>query len=377
MPIDSTFLEGLLHEAEGTSLDFKSAQYPFENASDRDKAELLKDILAFANSWRRTTAYILIGVEEVRGGRSRVVGVQKHLDDASLHQFVNGKTQRPVEFSYQVIQIEGITIGAIEIPIQERPIYLKRAFGRLSENAVLIRDGSSTRIARPEEIAKMGAEQAIGGTPQLSLQWADLTDHAALPSPRTISSVVLEPLLPPDTFPQRRQHWLAVDPFSNPDYSEEVIAYTAQRAFLTALGLRLENRSGVVGKRIRFIGQVIRSAGMVIQDWIDSPPSRSRLIPSHLSELGLRSPDDIDLDVRKYADRWEIEVDFGDVRSRDEAWTTNELHIGSINPCVVSVQGEIRGDNLPEPIKCELEVQIEVERRAMEIDDIAPHWDHG
>ena len=60
------------------------------------------------------------------------------------------------------------------------------------------------------------------------------------------------------------------------------------------------------------------------------------------------------LSVREYVDRWEIEIDFGDVRPRDEAWTTNGLFIGSINSGVVSLRGEFRGDNLPEPIKCDL-----------------------
>lgn len=164
MAIDLRLLERLLHEAEGTSLDFKSAQYPFEHATDDEKSELLKDILALTNSWRRTTAYILIGVEEVKGGRSNVVGVDNHLDDASLHQFVNGKTQRPVEFSYQVISVEQTTVGAIEIPLQSRPTYLRRAFGRLREHEVFIRDGSSTRAATPEEIAQMGAEAVISNT---------------------------------------------------------------------------------------------------------------------------------------------------------------------------------------------------------------------
>ena len=167
MPLDLQLLESLLHEAEGASLDFKSSQYPFENAHDGEKAELLKDILAFANSWRRTTAYILIGVEEVKGERSNVVGVEKHLDDASLHQFVNGKTQRPVEFNYQVFQIEGTTIGAIEIPLQKRPVYLKKRFDRLRALDVFMRDGSSTRTATLEEIAKMGAEEVISSTPTL------------------------------------------------------------------------------------------------------------------------------------------------------------------------------------------------------------------
>ena len=245
MSLDSKLLESLLHEAESTSLDFKSAQYAFENTDVGKKAELLKDILAFANSWRRTTAYILIGVEEVKGGRSNIVGVKKHLDDAILHQFVNGKTQRLVEFSYQVLHAEGTTIGVIEIPLQKRPTYLKERFGGLGPHEVFIRDGSSTRIASPEEIARMGADEVIGGTPELSLQWADLTDHTAPPLPQTIRSVILEPRLPPDTFALRRNHLLGTDPFSNPDYSEEIIAYAAQRAFLTALGLRLQNRSGV------------------------------------------------------------------------------------------------------------------------------------
>jgi hypothetical protein len=51
-------LERLLNEAESTALDFKQSQYPFENASKEQKSELLKDILAFANSWRRTDALL-------------------------------------------------------------------------------------------------------------------------------------------------------------------------------------------------------------------------------------------------------------------------------------------------------------------------------
>jgi len=63
-------MESLLHEDESSALDCKRDQYPFAGASNDDKSELLKDILAFANSWRRTTGYILIGVDEVKGGRS-------------------------------------------------------------------------------------------------------------------------------------------------------------------------------------------------------------------------------------------------------------------------------------------------------------------
>src|SRR5262249_5677392 len=101
--VDSQVLEELLNQAEGEALDFKREQYPFERATDEQKSELLKDVISFANGSRRTDAYILIGIEEKKGGRNQVVGITDHLDDASLQQFINSKTQRPVEFSYQTI----------------------------------------------------------------------------------------------------------------------------------------------------------------------------------------------------------------------------------------------------------------------------------
>jgi len=61
-------LDQLLYESESVCLDFKEMQYKFENASNDDKSEILKDIIGFANAWRRTEAYILIGVREEEDG---------------------------------------------------------------------------------------------------------------------------------------------------------------------------------------------------------------------------------------------------------------------------------------------------------------------
>ena len=171
MTFDPQILETLLYQPEGPALDFKEAQYSFNKADDIEKSELLKDILALANSWRLTTAYILIGVQEVKGGRSTIVGVKEHLDDAILHQFVNSKTQRPVQFAHQQFLTEGVEIDVIQIPIQDRPVFLRRDFGKLQANEVKVRDGSSTRNATPDEIAKMGADRVLSDMPQLSSGW--------------------------------------------------------------------------------------------------------------------------------------------------------------------------------------------------------------
>lgn len=166
--MNDILLEQLLNEDESSSLDFKKEQYPCVGASDEQKSELIKDILAFTNAGRRTDAYILIGVEEVKGGRSRVVGVQQHLEDASLQELVNSKTQRPVEFSYRGYPFEGLQLGIITIALQEHPVFLdKKDYGKLRKHVVYIRRSSSTSEAKPDEIASMGAAALVTGSSNL------------------------------------------------------------------------------------------------------------------------------------------------------------------------------------------------------------------
>ena len=80
--MNKKLIENLLFEDESTTVDFKQDQYPFENATKEQKSELLKDILAFSNAWRRSDAFIVLGVVENKGGKSAVVGIENHLDEA-------------------------------------------------------------------------------------------------------------------------------------------------------------------------------------------------------------------------------------------------------------------------------------------------------
>lgn len=163
--MDDIPIEELLNEEEGPTLDFKEEQYSFDGAEDEDKSELLKDILAFANAWRRASAFILIGVEQVRGGRSIPRGVHGHLEDSHLQQFVNSKTNRPVDFRHEVVSLDRVQIDVIAVPVQQRPIFSRKDFGKVKKDVVYLRRGSSTAIARPDEIARMGAVERA--SPQL------------------------------------------------------------------------------------------------------------------------------------------------------------------------------------------------------------------
>lgn len=159
--MNEVLMEQLLHEGESSSLDYKRDQYPFAAATDDEKSELLKDILTFANGWRHAEAYILIGVEEVVGGRSTVVGVGHHIPENNLQQFVNSKTHRRVTFSYRAYPFEGKQVGVITIPQQDRPIYLTKNYGKLQKHLVYYRQGTTTAIATPDDIARMGTPVEI------------------------------------------------------------------------------------------------------------------------------------------------------------------------------------------------------------------------
>ncbi len=152
--------EDLFYEPEGNSLDFKQKQYPFDKAPDNEKAELLKDIIAFANAWRRETAYILVGLKERKGKPAEIVGIDESIDDAKIQQFVNTKVNSPIEFLYYEKELDNKKVGIFEIPIQKkRPYYLKKNYTKLMAETVYIRRGSSTVIANPSEIADMGKNQ--------------------------------------------------------------------------------------------------------------------------------------------------------------------------------------------------------------------------
>jgi hypothetical protein len=112
--------ERLLYESEGDSIDFKREQYPIDNVTDDVKSELVKDILAFANSFRRADAFIVLGVDNGHAFPRTVTGINCHHDDAKFQQIVNGKTNRQVNFSYETLRWEA-TAHDVRIVINVPP----------------------------------------------------------------------------------------------------------------------------------------------------------------------------------------------------------------------------------------------------------------
>lgn len=351
----------------------KQCQYQFKKSTspqltEERRSELVKDILAFANTKRNTSAYILIGVEEVKGSRSKVIGVNEHLSDNELHDFMNRRTQRPVEFSYSPYHFDGVEIGVIVIPVQERLFYLTNPYGTLRENAVYVRDGSSTRTASPDEIAEMLTPKP----PSFSLNWIDPISNGILYSPCMIRSLFLYPVLKKEDIQPngpRPLHPLSLSQH-NSDYPQELIIYTFCESLYKPLGLRIHNQSGVTGKNVRFEGWIAKRDKFGVMEVQPDFPEEFHDVLSSIHAPVVHPIDAVVTVLSEDSEFWRVSVEFGDVRPGEQILTDDNLWFGSAISARVTMKGRILGENIPVPIPCSLDIEFETQQRPMTIDDI-------
>ena len=355
MSIQSQLIEHLLREDEGTTLDFKREQYPFVGATKDEKSELLKDVLAFANAFRRTDAYILVGVEERRGMRSEVVGVEPHLDDASLQQFVNSRTQRAVTFSYHEVIHDNRSIGVLHIPLQERPIYARANYGKVQKDAVYLRRGSSTGTATPEEIVLMARVATIAEAvqPSAELHMVDRATGERLSQPVRAKERTWHEVPSGEDLP----NYGGYDHLSNRDYYREIAAYIEAQNCLR-VALEIENPGSTVIEdaklRIELHDPDRRHELRGPQDMLDLP---QRLQMDTFSRVTL--PDAAyDIDVVREGDFWRVECRFGKVQPKSKARLGDDLLIGARQPGELDIRGNIHGDNIGTPIAAEFRVSF-------------------
>jgi hypothetical protein len=172
-----TLFDRWLYESESDSLDFKRDQYKFIKATDQEKSEMLKDILSMVNSWRSVDGYIVIGIEDKPEKPNLIHGIYEHIDDAKIQQFVNSKISGTCLFEYATYTKDSKTIGIIRIPVQKRPVYLTKDYGTLKADIVYVRRGSSTGIAKPDEVSKMGLDKNEVAFPNLEVGFFNILNN--------------------------------------------------------------------------------------------------------------------------------------------------------------------------------------------------------
>ena len=386
--MDAALFERLLNEEEGATLDFKKEQYPFSKATDEEKSELLKDILAFANAWRRADAYILRGVEEVRGGRSNVVGVSEHLDDHSLQQFVSHLTNRPPHFSYEAFTFEGKQVGIIKIDDrQARPFYLKADYGKLKKKVVYVRRGSSTCEADIDEIARMGTP-VVQEQADLRLEFAELDREASLGDSIQLQSTYCE-MPPMESIPEygvvrgggRYDYALPVSVMErlNAAYYREKAIYDFTTQCYRPVRLLVTNAGDATAQNVRVEIAVVRENGGVLEKskMPEKPEKREHLAMANELWQQMRPRHDGQRHVETHADKFKIIIECGTLQPK-RSIASDTFFVAKAESGQLKLAGLIYAENLSTPKAVELHADFTITRKQVSIrelvaEDIGPH----
>jgi Putative DNA-binding domain len=374
MSIEAAKLEALLYESESTTLDFKRDQYVFVGATDEMKSELLKDILAFANAWRRSEAYILIGIDDGKGAKSLVTGVSSHLSDSDLQQFVNSKTQRPIQFSYSAIEFEGKQIAIISIPEQTRPIYLKKDFGKLKKGEVYVRRGSSTDIMSPDEIARLG--HTVVTLPVMTLQFRDkATGHLTVGTFNAkATKIQISGHAEYPDYGQRHSMgggmFVFNDAGMNKNYYRELVEYCEGISPFVPIYFAVHNSGSVVANDVVVeisIPGATQELQIVNDGNLPTPPAKNNLFRAVMRNHLNRTED---VTVTRLSTSWLVRVRFGKVQPKSTVWHHDTLFFKTTNTRSLDLQALIFADNIPEPVKVPLTISVEVEEQRLSLEEL-------
>ncbi|KUO74612.1 MAG: hypothetical protein APF77_23145 [Clostridia bacterium BRH_c25] len=148
--MDRQKLYTLLQKPEGTKLDFKAM---LSLKTESGKKELAKDVAAIANS-KGGRGYIIFGIED---GTKRILGIEgKPYTEEQIQQIISQRCDPPVSVKLEIIHIEGRQIAVLTIYKSSQKPHQIRQTG-----IFYIRRGSTTDIARREEIAGMLQESGM------------------------------------------------------------------------------------------------------------------------------------------------------------------------------------------------------------------------
>ncbi len=163
--MDTELFEQLLQKPESSTLDFKRDLYDFTSSIEEERygklAKFIKDIVAFTNTIRSETSYIILGVEE-QHGKKILHGITSHIDDASLQEKIKDKVHPKPQFTYYPFEYEGKQFGIIKIPVYKyfepckiAPCKNLKKMKGLELEKVYIRRGSSNQPATEHEIVQI------------------------------------------------------------------------------------------------------------------------------------------------------------------------------------------------------------------------------
>ncbi|NLY43380.1 MAG: transcriptional regulator [Clostridiaceae bacterium] len=148
--MDIQKLKRLLQSEEGPKLDFKEK---FHLSTESEKKELAKDIIAIANS-PGGRGHIIFGVEDKN---KNVVGIDAaQFSEEQIQQIVYNRCDPPIPIGVSLLDYNGKKVAVLTVyRSNQKPHQM------IQNGAFYIRRGSTTDVARREEIANMLQENGL------------------------------------------------------------------------------------------------------------------------------------------------------------------------------------------------------------------------
>ena len=344
--INEEQIKMLCLQGESNCVDYKRAQYVFQRADDAKKSELLKDVLCFANAFRTSPAYILVGVDEDVSGLGAICGINDDevIDDSRLQEFVNSKMNKPIPFlAYPCKMSSGGVVQVVEIDVcmRDRPFHLKKDYGKLHCRDVWVRAGSSSHIATPEEVAAMGRDAVeFENTPDIKTTLISENGDAA----DLVSVCVACDIKQQANQFKRKMAFLS----GGTEYDR----YIWLKTNIAKLHFRLEaeNVSRVNAEDLKYQYELKCDDGCVV--WCDAPAFGG-------SPFDFRSTP-----LRSALDRT------GDLRPKEKDDCAADMYLEVAHGGRFAIEVTVYGKNIPEPIKKLFEYSVSVEELSLRIKSV-------
>ncbi|WP_145409302.1 ATP-binding protein [Paenibacillus xylanexedens] len=133
-------------------LDFKERQY------DSDKSvDLIKDIMAMANSRHNGDKFIIVGVRDQPEGKEiKGIDLIEFIDSSNYNQLIHNNIEPDIRFDYFKYEYQGVVLGIFKIyDTDNKPYMMKKKYKQLNEGQCLIRKGSTNNMAKRNDFDHM------------------------------------------------------------------------------------------------------------------------------------------------------------------------------------------------------------------------------
>ena len=172
-PPSNQVVLALIASEESRLLEFKQEWYDLEQASG--KAEMVRDLLALANSaYLDAPSILIVGVQDRRHGGA-LVGLKKGIDLDQMVQVYSTYATPVPDFRLSQHELNGALINVVGVFVTPtRPYYPTRDLGTLTANAFYVRRGAVNGVMTAPEIlsiltadAHLRGERQTGDSPLL------------------------------------------------------------------------------------------------------------------------------------------------------------------------------------------------------------------